>query len=122
MLDLIAASYCSTQVEYWYEDPDTEQAIEKHYVVGKSRGRELQFQSPRTGRFTVSYADIERGIEERSIERLFRVCLDLETANLEAEALRKSLSAKRRTVIFLIAFVTLVIFEAVPRINFGLLT
>ena len=121
-LDLIAASYCSTQIEYWDEDPSTEQVLKKHYVVGKGRGRELRFQSPRTGRFTVSYADIERGIEERSTEPLLRICLDLKTANLEAEALRSALSAKRRAVIFLIIFVTLVIFEAAPRINFSLLS
>ena len=119
-LDLIAASYCSTQIEYWYKDPDTELTLKKHYVVGKSRGRELRFQSPRTGRFTVSYADIEQGIEKRSIEPLFRICLDLETANLEAAALQSALSAKRRAAIFLITFTTLVIFETVPRINFSL--
>lgn len=121
-LDLVAASYCSTQVDYWSADPGTELELAPHHVVGKIRGRELSFQSPRTGRFMVSYADIERGIQERCPDPLFRTCLDAETANLEAEALRDSLSAKRRATIFLIAFVTLVIFEAVPNINFGLLT
>ena len=112
MLDLASASYYATE---WHDDVINPAAPEVFNVVAKTRGKMQYYQSQKDFAFNLTWFDLKSGNRPMINDTP-------EMSQLEAEALNRALSIRRKTVTGIVLLMLAVVPEAAFGIDISILT